>query len=153
MPFDPRNFSVWSIKSQWGDAGPEKARERFPDDDVRLHWRPTVTISHYDQLFQKTRRQRQNYAAKKPLDFLLYKVTWPKRRSLWAPFAIFPYSFSHSSEIRGLHSTKCSSKTLQNLLYFMYKKTHVVFFDFHFEQLYFFPYECPGLCRHRPGHS
>ena len=38
----------------------------------------------------------------------------------------------HSSEIRGLHSTKCSSETLQNLLYFMYKKTHVVFFFFHF---------------------
>ena len=30
----------------------------------------------------------------------------------------------HSSEIRGLRSTKCSSETLQNLLYFMYKKTH-----------------------------
>ena len=38
----------------------------------------------------------------------------------------------HSSEIRGLHSTKCSSETLQNLLYFMYKKTHVVFFCFLF---------------------
>ena len=24
---------------------------------------------------------------------------------------------------------------------------------FHFEQLSFSPYECPGLCRHRPGHS
>ena len=40
----------------------------------------------------------------------------------------------HSSEIRGLHSTKCSSETLQNLLYFMYKKTHVVFSIFHFVQ-------------------
>ena len=29
----------------------------------------------------------------------------------------------------------------------MYKKTHVVFFIFHFEQLSFFPNECPGLCR------
>ena len=38
----------------------------------------------------------------------------------------------HSSEIRGLRSTKCSSETLQNLLYFIYKKTHVVFFVFHF---------------------
>ena len=28
----------------------------------------------------------------------------------------------HSSEIRGLCSTKCSSEMLQNLLYFMYKK-------------------------------
>ena len=59
----------------------------------------------------------------------------------------------HSSEIRGLRSTKCSSETLQNLLYFMYKKTHVVFFVFHFEQLSFFPNECPDLFRHRPGHS
>ena len=24
---------------------------------------------------------------------------------------------------------------------------------FHFELLYFFPYECPGLCWHRPRHS
>ena len=38
----------------------------------------------------------------------------------------------HSSEIRGLRSTKCSSETLQNLLHFMYKKTYVVFFFFHF---------------------
>ena len=53
----------------------------------------------------------------------------------------------HSSEIRGLHSTKCSSETLQNLLYFMYKKTHVVFFVFHFVQFYILPYECPGLYR------
>ena len=30
-------------------------------------------------------------------------------------------SFEHSSEIRGLRSTKCSSETLQNLLYFMYR--------------------------------
>ena len=30
--------------------------------------------------------------------------------------------------IRGLRSIKCSSKTLQNLLYLMYKKSHVVFF-------------------------
>ena len=47
-------------------------------------------------------------------------------------------SSTHSSEIRGLRSTKCSSKTLQKLLYFMYKKTHVVFFVFHFVQLYIF---------------
>ena len=40
---------------------------------------------------------------------------------------------------------KYSSKTLQNLLYFMYKKTRVVFFVFHFMQVYIFPYECPGV--------
>ena len=47
-------------------------------------------------------------------------------------------NIQHSSEIRGLRSTKCSSKTLPNLLYFMYKKTHVVFFVFHIVQLYIF---------------
>ena len=29
---------------------------------------------------------------------------------------------------------------------FIEKKTHLVFFIFHFEQLWVFPYECPGLC-------
>ena len=45
---------------------------------------------------------------------------------------------SHSSEIRGLRSMKSSRETLQNLLYFIYKKAHVVFFIFHFVQLYIF---------------
>ena len=56
---------------------------------------------------------------------------------LAAACAVGVVSF-HSSEIRGLRSTKCSSETLQNLLYFMYKKTHVVFFVFHFMHLYIF---------------
>ena len=74
---------------------------------------------------------------------------------LKSSYAIALELLGHSSEIRGLRSTKCSSKTLQNLLYFtyVYKKTHVIFFVFHFVQLYFFPFECLGLCRHRPGHS
>ena len=42
-------------------------------------------------------------------------------------------------EIRGLRSTKCSNETLQNLLYFMYEKTHVFFFCFSFRAtLYFY---------------
>ena len=49
----------------------------------------------------------------------------------------FSHSIFHSSEIRGLCSTKCSSEMLQNLLYFMYTKTYLVFFIFHFMQLYF----------------
>ena len=48
---------------------------------------------------------------------------------------------------------KSSRKMLQNLPYFWNMKIHVVFFVFHFMLLYFFPNECPGLCRHRPGHS
>ena len=38
-------------------------------------------------------------------------------------------------------------KMLQNLPYLWKKKTHVVFFVFHLEQLSFFPYKCPGLCQ------
>ena len=56
---------------------------------------------------------------------------------------------AHSSEIWGLCLMKSSRKTLQNLPYFWNMKTHVVFFVFHFVLLYFFPNECPGLCRHR----
>ena len=45
---------------------------------------------------------------------------------------LYQLSGGHSSEKRGLRSTKCSSEALQNFLYFMYKKTHVVFFIFYF---------------------
>ena len=40
-----------------------------------------------------------------------------------------------SSEIGGLCLMKWPSEILQNLPYFMYKTTHVVFFVFHFVQL------------------
>ena len=43
----------------------------------------------------------------------------------------------HSSEIRGLCSTKSSNEILQNLPYFWNKKTCLVFFMFHFVLLYF----------------
>ena len=59
----------------------------------------------------------------------------------------------HSLEKIGLCSMKMSNQMLQNLLCSWKKKTHVVFFIFHFEQLYFSPYECPGLCQNRPGYS
>ena len=36
---------------------------------------------------------------------------------------------------------------------FIEKENPNSFFVFHLEQLSFFPYECPGLCWHRPGHS
>ena len=55
---------------------------------------------------------------------------------LFLYFRIAKQYYYHSSEIRGLLTMKCSSETLQNLLYLMYKKTHVVFFVFHFVQLY-----------------
>ena len=48
----------------------------------------------------------------------------------------------HYSQIRGLQSMKCSSAMLQNLRYFMYTKTNIVYlpfclFIFHCVQLYF----------------
>ena len=59
----------------------------------------------------------------------------------------------HTSKINDLRSSLNSEEMLQNFLYLYKKKTQVVFFVFHFEQLSLLPYECPGLCRHRPGHS
>ena len=53
-----------------------------------------------------------------------------------------------------LYSTKCSSETLQNLLYPTHKKSPVIFcFVFSFCETFSFSlYECPVLCQHRPGH-
>ena len=67
--------------------------------------------------------------------FLVHKMTrsgvliWRKRRKKMSRYGILYYRFfGHSSEIKGLRLTKCSSEMLQNLLYFMYKKIHVAFF-------------------------
>ena len=49
----------------------------------------------------------------------------------------------HTSKKRGLRSTFWSPKMLQNLPYLWKKKTHVVFFVFHLEQLWVLLYECP----------
>ena len=62
--------------------------------------------------------------------------------------SIFKHSV-HSSEIRGLRSTKCSSEMHQNLLYFLYKKPMYFFSFFISCNFIFLPHECPGLCRHR----
>ena len=44
---------------------------------------------------------------------------------------------NHSSEKRDLRSTKCSSKMLHNLLYFLHKKTHNFFPPLHFSFFFF----------------
>ena len=49
-----------------------------------------------------------------------------------------------SSDIRGLSSMKCSSKTLQNC--YIFPPSFLFVFDF--VKLNFFHYECPDLCRH-----
>ena len=58
----------------------------------------------------------------------------------------------HCAIFRGKNPHKGKALNIQNLPYFWNTKTHVVFFVFHFVLLYFFLNECPGLCRHRPGH-
>ena len=60
---------------------------------------------------------------------------------------------AHSSEKRGLHSTFWPIEMLQNLLCLCKKKTQVVFFVFHFKQIWVLPYEWPRICQDRPGHS
>ena len=57
----------------------------------------------------------------------------------------------HSSEIRGLCSTKCSCETLQNLFDFMLKKTCLEFLWFFISLNFtFLHYERPDLCNQRP---
>ena len=53
---------------------------------------------------------------------LLYSV-------LFSPIDLSLFQCEHSSEKRGLCSTKCSRETLQNLLYFwyIYENPHLVF--------------------------
>ena len=60
----------------------------------------------------------------------------------------------HSSEKRVLCLMKSSSEMLQNLPYFIYMKTQSRLFLFFILCYFIFPpNECPGLWRHRPGHS
>ena len=48
----------------------------------------------------------------------------------------------------------CTSEKLQDLPYFWNTKTHVVILFFFISCCFILlPYECPGLCWHRPGHS
>ena len=53
----------------------------------------------------------------------------------------FPSQQAHTSKINVLCSSLNSEETLQNFPYLYKKKTQVVFFVFHFEQLSFSPYE------------
>ena len=101
------------------------------------------TCRHEMAFFQSTRAGRQKRSARSQPYALR---VWSEKKNTLCD------SVCHSSEIRSLCLIKCSSKTLQNLLYFWNMKTHVVFFVFHFVLLYFFPNKCHGLCRHRPGH-
>ena len=89
--------------------------------------------------------QKPNFYPQNACSDLMPEMRWPE---YWPSHSPTPKSYetlcngfdsvSHSSEIRGLRSTKCSSNTLKNLLYFIYKKTNVVCFVCHFVQLYIF---------------
>ena len=59
----------------------------------------------------------------------------------------------HCAIFRGKNPHEGKVLNIQNLPYLWNMKTHVVFFIFHFVQIFVFPNECPGLCRHIPGHS
>ena len=60
----------------------------------------------------------------------------------------------HSSQFQSLCWMKTSSKTLQNLSYFMYTKNQSCFFPFFISYYFIFSLmKCPCLCRHRSGHS
>ena len=61
-------------------------------------------------------------------------------------YTIYTYLFQYSSEIRGLCLMKLSSETLQNLPYLWNVNSQIIFFIFHFEQLFICNNGCPGLC-------
>ena len=63
---------------------------------------------------------------------IAYSVNVPQKK-LQRPIKV------HSWEIKGFWSTWPTREMLQNLLCLWKKKTHVVFFVFHFKQLSFFP--------------
>ena len=81
--------------------------------------------NHCPLLHQKTLLQLQS-----PMQYHIILCFFVKMYSY--------YLLTHSSEIRGLCLMKCPSEILENLPYIYHNKSHVVFFVFHFMQLYLF---------------
>ena len=61
--------------------------------------------------------------------FMEFFRIWKKSNIYWNLLKLIPMSLFRKKSLR---STFCSSETLQTLPYFMFKKTHVVFFHFSF---------------------
>ena len=79
--------------------------------------------------------------------FCITVIFMSKEFKLFQIYPLFQFNkyTTHTSKKRGLRSTFWLPKMLQNLPYLWKKKTHVVFFLFHLEQLWVLPYKCPGL--------
>ena len=58
----------------------------------------------------------------------------------------------HFSEEKRFSFNLIAKRNASIFAMFMEKENPHSFFVFHLKQLSFFPYECPGLCRHIPGH-
>ena len=89
--------------------------EKFPLKNQQLS---TIIISKSTSASKKVNCQTDGSGWDfkiSPCDLLCFKYSWMYILLL------------HSSQISGLRLMKCSSKMLQNLLYFMCMKTHVVF--------------------------
>ena len=92
--------------------------EKFPLKNQQLS---TIIISKSTSASKKVNCQTDGSGWDfkiSPCDLLCFKYSWMYILLL------------HSSQISGLRLMKCSSKMLQNLLYFMCMKTHVVFWVF-----------------------
>ena len=86
----------------------------------------------------------------------LPSIFWKCTSNMWDQIDMtWKYYFEyHSSEKKSFCLMKWPGKTLQNLPYFIYIWKPKVAFPFFISFYYiFFPNECPGLFRHRPGHS
>ena len=90
-------------------------------------------------LFKSLKYEPRTYDLKKNIGFII----------IFDPNSLLPISGFVLDEKFQWNASKFA-------VFYMYEKwkAKVVFSIFHFGQLFYvFPNECPGLCRHRPGHS
>ena len=128
-----KRHTFWSISN---------FSKRFYDPFFGLGGLLSREVIKYDQL--TTSIAHKHWYTYSVIQTKLYLFKWietgKKNHSREIPFTILKfYLYLHSSKINVLRSSLNSKETLQNFLYLYKKKTQVVFFVFHFEQLSFFP--------------
>ena len=62
---------------------------------------------------------------------------------------IAPVSISLFTNKRFMLDEMAEQNVSKFVIFLEYENPRIFLFVFHFELLYFFPNECPGLCRHR----
>ena len=129
------SFEIFSIKAQ----GPLNFQKHFNQNSHRIQREKNEVHLSFGLSFGLFCHHYQ-ILPPEPLWGCKKIITWPLHRRLRRIYVLANNLPIHSSEIGGgLCLMKWSNKILQNLPYCYHKKTHIVFFVFHFVQLYFFP--------------